>query len=162
MAFGEISLDQRVTQGRMVCHHEGQHEAPGPWLLGGEAVEEAVEHGYLAPSGNPVRVQDALGAQPVDERHQLMGGEIEVEPAGKLAEARRLGQVTSQPGPEPVKLGVLQLPQRGRAQRPAPEADLDLRLALVLEATDAAFAAVTGSAPRRANPVPATPREGQR
>jgi glutamate-1-semialdehyde 2,1-aminomutase len=35
-------------------------------------------------------------------------------------------------------------------------------IALALEATDAAFAAVAGSAPRRANPVPATPREGQR
>jgi glutamate-1-semialdehyde 2,1-aminomutase len=35
-------------------------------------------------------------------------------------------------------------------------------IALALEATDAAFAAVAGSAPRRASPVPATPREGQR
>jgi glutamate-1-semialdehyde 2,1-aminomutase len=35
-------------------------------------------------------------------------------------------------------------------------------IALVLEATDAAFAAVAGSAPRRANPVSVTPREGPR
>jgi hypothetical protein len=39
-----------------------RHLAPG--LDGGEAVEQAVEHGDLAVGGNPFRVEDPLGALP--------------------------------------------------------------------------------------------------
>ena len=85
-----------------------------------------VEHADLALRGDPARVQDPLGAQSVDQHHQLMGGEVEVEAGGQLAETACLIQVTAQPGAEAVELRMLQVPQSRRAERPAPEADLDL------------------------------------
>ena len=69
-----------------------------------------VEHADLALRGNPARVQDPLGAQPVDQHHQLMGGEVEVEAVGQLAETAGLSQMTAQPGAEVVELRMLQVP----------------------------------------------------
>ncbi len=57
-----------------------------------------------------------------------MGGQVQVDVTAQLAERPGLGQVRAQPLPEPVELGVLQFAQRRVAERPAPEADLDLGL----------------------------------
>src|SRR5262249_56333808 len=96
---------------------------PGP-----EAVEQRVEHLDLAGWRDPPGVEHALRAHAVDEHDQLVRGEIEVDAAGQLTAVAGLGQMPAQPGAEPVELGVLQVPELRRAQRPAPEADLDLRL----------------------------------
>ncbi len=71
-----------------------------------------VEHGDLAIWRDPVRVENALGAQPVDEHDELVGGEVDVQriPQLRPAQADRLGQVAAQPGPEMIELGVLQFP----------------------------------------------------
>jgi hypothetical protein len=46
-------------------------------------------------------------------------GEIEIDAAGQLTAVAGLGQMPAQPGAEPVELGVLQVPEFRRAQRPA-------------------------------------------
>jgi hypothetical protein len=61
-----------------------------------------------------------------------VSGQRDVHAVAELAVLLGLGQVTAQPRGEAVELGVLQLAQRRVAQRPAPEADLDLRLEVAL------------------------------
>jgi len=61
-----------------------------------------------------------------------VGGLGEVHAVAQLALILGLGQIAAQPLREAVELRVLQLAQPGVAQRPAPEADLDLRLEIAL------------------------------
>ena len=88
--------------------------------LGAQAAEQLVEHLPLAVRADPVRVEHPLGAEPVDQDEQLVGGQLDVHAVAELAVLLRLGEVTAQPVREAIEFGVLQLAQRRVAQRPAP------------------------------------------
>jgi acyl dehydratase len=97
-----------------------------------QAAQQLVEHLLLAVRGDPVGVEHALGAEPVDQDQQLVGRQGGVHPVAQLALLLRLGEIAAQPVREMVELRMLQPAQPRVAQRPAPEADLDLRLWIAL------------------------------
>ena len=97
-----------------------------------QPAEQLVKHLLLAVRGDPVGVEHPLGAEPVDQDEQLVGGQIDVRAVAELAALLRLDEMPAQPVGEAVELGVLELAQRRIAQRPAPEADLDLGLEVPL------------------------------
>src|SRR5260221_1791450 len=97
-------------------------------VSGAETAQDLIEQIGLALRRHPVGVEYALGADPVDQRDELMSNQIQVDVLANLAELGCLVEVGAQSFPEPVELAVLQIPQGGVAKRPAPEADLDLGL----------------------------------
>ena len=78
----------------------------------------------LAGRGDPVGVEHALGAEPVDQDEQLVSGQREVHAVAQFPVLLGLGEVAAQPLREAIELRVLQVAQPGVAQRPAPEADI--------------------------------------
>ena len=89
-----------------------------------QASQQLVEHLPLAVRADPVGVEHPLGAEPVDQDQQLVGGQGEVHAVAQLALPLGLGQIVAQPVREVVELRMLQRAQPGVAQRPAPEADI--------------------------------------
>src|SRR5258708_33363159 len=97
-------------------------------VSGAETAQELIEQIGLALRRHPVGVEYSLGADPVDQRDELMSNQIQVDVLANLAELGCLVEVGAQSFPEPVELAVLQIPQGGVAKRRAPETDLDLPL----------------------------------
>ena len=77
---------------------------PGPGISGRahrsapgspEAAQQVIKHANLALRGDPARVKHPFRAQPVDQHHQLVRGEVEVKAVGQLAAPPGLGQMTA-------------------------------------------------------------------
>src|SRR5438105_2440331 len=107
-------------------------EYSGTTGSGAQAAEQRVEHLLLPVRGDTVGIEHPLGAEPVDQDEQLVGGQRDVHAVAELTVLLRLDEVPAQPIGEAVELRVLQPAQRRVAQRAAPEADLDLRLEVAL------------------------------
>src|SRR5258708_26247985 len=82
-------------------------------LSGAETAQELIEQVGLALRRHPVGAEHALGADPVDQRDELMSNQIQVDLLANVAELGSLVQVCPQFLPEPVDLAFLQIPQGG-------------------------------------------------
>src|SRR5258708_9276246 len=80
-------------------------------LSGAETAQELIEQVGLAPRRHPVGVEHALGADPVDQRDELMSNQIQVDVLANLADLGCLLEGGPSSLPEPVELAVLQIPQ---------------------------------------------------
>ena len=79
-----------------------------------QPAEQLVKHLLLAVRGDPVGVEHPLGAEPVDQDQQLVGGQGEVHAVAQLAVLLGLGEVAAQPLRKAAELGVPQVAQPGR------------------------------------------------
>ena len=77
-----------------------------------QAPQQLVEHLLLAGRADPVGVEHPLGAEPVDQDEQLVGGQVDVHAVPELAVLLRLDEMPAQPVGEAVELRVLQPAQR--------------------------------------------------
>jgi hypothetical protein len=75
---------------------------------------QLIQHLLLAGRADPVGVEHALGAEPVDQDEQLVGRQRDVHAVAQLAVLLGLGEVAALPLRKAVEFGVLQVAQPGR------------------------------------------------